>query len=278
MTKIKDPYLTIINARVSYNKEDFKNFEYEKVAVTDGDWGKKTSFIEKNTKQSFDLVLQEFDKLGIKCNLISAGRSFVDQIYAQGETFAIKLNNQAKKELEDKKSSVSLPKKVLAIVKNPKLIKIAYGHQKKYAARIGHSEHHSGLAIDIKVDMTNVKIPDKIKEKYPDANNGLLNFLTRRLVMEKFGFIQTYPQSPRIETVTGMPEAEAWHWRYVGPEHSQRIAHLRDKVGQDVFLEDYVKLLQYDIKAENEKDLLNQYADLFINEILVHEKENNQTL
>ena len=230
--------------------------------------------LEKNAKLAYDKVLEDFKRIGIECWLMSAKRNYFDQVYAQGETFAFKLSKSAKeiaKQNDETIEGLSNKQKLKIILKNPKLIKLAYSHQKKYAARLGHSEHHSGLAVDIKVDMSNVVIPEKIKQRYPDASQGLLNFNTRRMIMEKHGFIQTYPQSTRIEAVTGMPEPEAWHWRYIGAEHSHRIAYLRECVGQDVFLEDYVRLLEYDVSYENEQDLINQYADILKNEIFVDE-------
>ena len=47
MGKTTNPYLTVINAKVKYNPDDFKDFEYESVDVIDGDWGKKTALLEK---------------------------------------------------------------------------------------------------------------------------------------------------------------------------------------------------------------------------------------
>lgn len=287
--KNTNPYLTIVNARTKYNPKDFEELEYEQIAVTDGDWGKSMALIEKNTKLAYDKVLEDFERFGIKCKLMSARRSNFDQIYAQGETFAVKLNKSAKEELEKESQSVdskasnpSAIKKLATILKHPKLIKIAHDYQKTYAARLGHSEHHTGLAIDISVNMNDVEIPDKIREKHPNASQGELNFLTRRLIMEKHGFVLTYPQASRLEEATGMKNSEGWHWRYIGAEHSQRIAKIRERVEQnlsskgmdknlklhEIFLEDYVKLLEYDVEVSNEEELLDKYAEIFEKEIL----------
>lgn len=280
MAKIHNPYLTIINKFNAYNPANFKGFDYEKVEVIAGDWNKSYAWLESNTKKAYDEVIKEFEKVGINCKLMSAKRNYIDQLYAQGETFALKLNKEAKNELKANSNltdaEITTKAKLKTILKHPKLIKIAYLHQKQYAARIGHSEHHSGLAIDIKVDMTNVKIPEKIIQKYENVAPGMLNFITRRLIMEKHGFIQTYPQSPRIETVTGMPESEAWHWRYIGPEHSQRIGKLRELVGQDIFLEDYVDLLNFDVQYTNEQELLHTYAEIFKTTILEQGLQQNK--
>ena len=280
MKVINDPYLTIVNARTKYDDKIFSTLKYETVPVTDGDWGKKTAKIEKNTKCAYDNVLKDFEKYGIECKLMSAKRSQFDQIYAQAETFAIKLNDDAKNILKSNNDSTSKGKRFVTVLKNPKLIKLAYQHQKTFAARLGHSEHHTGLAIDIKVNMDNVQIPEHIRERYPDATPNALNFITRRLIMEKHGFILTYPQSPRLEEATGMLKPEGWHWRYVGAEHSQMIAKIREKVSNDlntkheVFLEDYVNLLSRDVKAHNERELLEQYSEIFKTNILGIKQEN----
>ena len=280
--EVKDPYLSVINTKHKFNRSTFKPFTYDKVEVIAGDWHKHFALLETNTKLAYDKVLEEFNKIGIKCLLMSGKRNYLDQFYAQGETFDKKLKDLAIEKIKEQSgiedgSKIKLSKKIATIIKNPKNIKVAYKHQKKYAARIGYSEHHSGLAIDIKVDMTNVQIPEKIKKRYPDASKGLLNFITRRAILEKHGFIQTYPDSPRLEDVTGMPSPEPWHWRYVGPEHSQKIARLRQLVGQDVFLEDYVELLKCDIPSDltDENEILLYQANLLKNNIFVKTNENS---
>ena len=78
-----------------------------------------------------------------------------------------------------------------------------------------------------------------------------------------------------------MVKDEGWHWRYVTPEHSQRIAKIREKVTQtlgekqEVFLEDYVKLLSCNVNIENEQALVEEYSKLFITQILKRELDDN---
>ena len=284
MSKIKDPYLAIINTKNKFNPNNSKTFTYEKVDVIAGDWHKDKALLETNTKLAYDKVKAEFDMIGIKCWLISGKRSYLDQIYTQGEAFDIKLKDLAIEKIKEEEkledtTKIKLGKKIATIIKNPKHIKTAYQHQKKYVARIGYSEHHSGLAIDIKVNMDNVKIPDKIMERYPNESKGMLNFITRRAILEKHGFIQTYPNSPRLHDVTGIEKPESWHWRYVGAEHSQRIARLREIIGQDVFIEDYVELLNHNIpEGLNDKEILNYQAEILINNISKSKNKDAVTL
>jgi len=253
MKKIKDPYLAVINKYTKYNPEDFKDFEYEKIDVAMGDWGKKTALIEKKTAYAYQQANKELTALGAKCTLNSAGRSRFDQVYAKIEKFG-------------------------SVLKHSKSIIKAAKDVKNQTAKIGYSEHLSNLSLDIKIETADITVPDKIKQRYPDKSLNELKFITKRAVMEKHGFILSYPQSNRLQQVTGIADYEPWHWRYVGAEHSKMIGKLREKVNktldskEEIFLEDYVKLLEVDIKAGTEQELLEQYTNHFINNILNLEK------
>ena len=72
-----------------------------------------------------------------------------------------------------------------------------------YAAHPGHSEHQSGLAIDI------AKYGSNVDFSTTDEHAWLINNAHR------FGFILRYPQDK--EYITGY-KYEAWHFRYVGVE------------------------------------------------------------
>lgn len=68
-------------------------------------------------------------------------------------------------------------------------------------ARGGHSEHHTGLAVD--VIMNNYSVLDTPEYKwYKDK-------------LHKYGFIIRYPEG--MEYITGY-KFEPWHFRYLGPE------------------------------------------------------------
>lgn len=267
MTKINNPYLTIINAKTKYNPEEFKNFEYDEISVAKGDRGKTSTFIETNAHIAFKKAVEELNSLNIPSTLNSAGRDFEDQQYAIDEFYRKELSENGNNEEQ------------------------ARTETDEYCAKVGYSEHHSGLALDIIGPTGNAIIPDKIKEKYSDEKYAkVLGFITKRLVMEKYGFILTYPASSRLEQATGMKHPESWHWRYVGPEHSQTIARIRERVTEDiderktdntivfqeVFLEDYIQLLQYETAVSSQEELIEQYAELFKTKILGLEKQNKE--
>ncbi|MFQ6724126.1 MAG: D-alanyl-D-alanine carboxypeptidase family protein, partial [Clostridia bacterium] len=155
----------------------------------------------------------------------------------------------------------------------------------EYCAKVGFSEHHSGLAVDLIIPTANATIPDKIKTLYnsPKYANKL-GFIFKRMIMEKHGFILTYPQDDRIEEITGMKHNEGWHWRYVGASHSKMIAKIRERVSHklnkpyEIFLEDYVELLNKQTYAIDEEQYIDEVSDLFINEILKLENTDIQSL
>lgn len=100
----------------------------------------------------------------------------------------------------------------------------------RFSARAGHSEHQTGLAMDI----TSPSVGLELKRSFGDTEEG-------RWVHEnahRFGFIIRYPRDG--EDVTGYVY-EPWHLRYVGPRAAKAIYE------QDVTLEEYIfSLFDYD--------------------------------
>lgn len=108
-------------------------------------------------------------------------------------------------------------------------------HADAYIAKPGHSEHHTGLALDF--------------DSYTDQGvlggfDGEADY-QKKLVdtAAKYGFVQRYPEGKA--DITGI-SYEAWHFRYVGLPHS---ALMRQK---DLCLEEYIDLLkQYPYEGEH---------------------------
>lgn len=82
---------------------------------------------------------------------------------------------------------------------------------RKYVALPNHSEHQTGLAIDVGLKQDKI---DFIRPKFP--NSGICR--TFRESAADFGFILRYPKAK--EAVTGIAY-EAWHFRYVGHPHAK---------------------------------------------------------
>lgn len=80
----------------------------------------------------------------------------------------------------------------------------------KYVARPGHSEHQTGLAIDLGVQQEHI---DLIRPDFPYGGIGQ-KFRERAA---SYGFIERYPAGK--ESITGIAH-EPWHFRYVGMPHA----------------------------------------------------------
>lgn len=78
-----------------------------------------------------------------------------------------------------------------------------------YSARPGHSEHQTGLALDITSNSSNFDTFENTKEYAWLIENAY-----------KYGFFLRYPNSQ--EYITGY-HYESWHYRYVGKETAKKI-------------------------------------------------------
>ena len=98
---------------------------------------------------------------------------------------------------------------------------------RKFVARPGHSEHQTGLAIDLGLRGEEV---DFIRPEFP--YEGICQAFRAR--MARYGFIQRYPAGK--ERITGIAH-EPWHFRYVGTPHAQLMTE------RGLTLEEYHALL-----------------------------------
>ena len=92
------------------------------------------------------------------------------------------------------------------------------------SARPGHSEHQTGLAVDV---MGSNKDYDRFEES--------IEFIWMRDNAHKFGFILRYPKGK--EHITGF-KYEPWHYRYVGIDIATEIYQ------NNLTLEEYHKTLK----------------------------------
>jgi len=94
----------------------------------------------------------------------------------------------------------------------------------KYVARPNHSEHQTGLAVDMALNQPNI---DTIRPHFPYT--GICGAFRAKAV--KFGFTERYPKGK--EHITGIAH-EPWHFRYVGSPHSKIMQEL------SLTLEEYI--------------------------------------
>ncbi len=113
---------------------------------------------------------------------------------------------------------------------------------KTHVAKPGQSEHHTGLAFDLRFKHT--LVPEFLRSK---ANTlakkiGIQKKIFQTIEKEavQFGLIKRYHANK--ESITGVQE-EDWHFRYVGKEHAKKIYET------GMCLEEYVK----DLKLKSEK-------------------------
>lgn len=115
---------------------------------------------------------------------------------------------------------------------------------KTHVAIPGESEHHTGLAFDIRLKYTLVPKFLKAKVNSITGKIGLRKKIFKIIEREavQFGLIKRYQAEK--EDITGFKE-EDWHFRYVGIEHAKAMYE------SNMCLEEYVKELK--LKSENAK-------------------------
>lgn len=97
------------------------------------------------------------------------------------------------------------------------LHKFGLEYANKYVAKPGHSEHHTGLAIDVGI-LQGGRILYTIEDLL--SVNHLFQVVHAKL--PKYGFILRYPEDKKDVTGIGY---EAWHFRYIdSPEIATEIA------------------------------------------------------
>lgn len=89
-------------------------------------------------------------------------------------------------------------------------------YAKKYVAKPGHSEHHTGLAIDV-----GVVLDGKFYHTIEDILRVEHLYKTIQEKLPTYGFILRYPKGKESVTKIGY---EPWHFRYVdSPEIAREI-------------------------------------------------------
>lgn len=111
----------------------------------------------------------------------------------------------------------------------------------KYVAVPGHSEHQTGLAIDLGLRQEHI---DFICPEFPCS--GICQ--TFRETAAAYGFLLRYPAGK--ETITGIGY-EPWHFRYVGVPHAEIMAE------HGLTLEEYIDFIR-DYPHENRPYLLKR--------------------
>ena len=161
-----------------------------------------------------------------KGNLILVNKYYqLDKDYVPEDLVTIEGNESAKKEVADAyqqmKQDAAKEGLLLSITSGYRSYEtqnIIYNRYKNehglewadsYSARPGHSEHQTGLALDITSSRSNF-----------DTFEGTNEFTWLIENAYRYGFILRYPKEK--EYITGY-HYESWHYRYVGKEMAEKI-------------------------------------------------------
>lgn len=122
---------------------------------------------------------------------------------------------------------------------------------KQFVALPGHSEHQTGLAIDLGLNQENI---DLICPAFP--YEGICDIF--RKAAPDYGFIERYGKEK--EAVTGISH-EPWHFRYVGYPHSKIMVEKGFSLEEyTAFLKDYDAHFRFLYKEPNGTEIGIYYA------------------
>lgn len=136
----------------------------------------------------------------------------INSKYADRDLYLVKEANTNLEKMLDEAKSNNLDIRVISAYRSYDYQKNLYNKYYKkdgdlantYSAKAGHSEHQTGLCIDIDNRKTNYENFASTEEYKWMIDNSY-----------KYGFILRYPENK--ESITGY-QYESWHYRYVGKE------------------------------------------------------------
>ena len=215
-----DKYLLLINADHPFSESMQKKFKYIYLNDIDGN----DTFLEEETFDAFWGLRTYLRSWGINATIRSAGRT----LKQQEETFG---------EIVDEYIVKGFSREG------------ANAYAERQVAKPGFSEHHTGLAIDIKLE------PRFITKETPKPLKKIIKRLTTksmRFIMNKnlakFGFVKRYDKKKKDITKCQMDEP--WHIRYVGVENAKQMRK------KDLCLEEFVALKEKSEVPKNETELV----------------------
>ena len=233
LMKTNDKYLWIVNKQNVFNKTLLNKFDMLPTRDTDG-----RTYIEKETKEAFIALKKLMEKKhGITLFLTSAGRTVETQQ---------KVMDDLAKEMSEEEllKTVALP---------------------------GTSEHHTGLAIDVKPEIAHspmiqrfvdaLPLPERIAYiKQPDRETKKQMYETLHTELEQFGFIVRYTKEK--QDITGV-RPEPWHLRYVGIENAKAIN------ASGLCLEEYVEQLQTQSEQQDASSTTQEVTEETLQQVVI---------
>ena len=192
---------------------------------------KEEILLDKRASKAYQLLKKNLKEQGIDIELASGYRSFSEQQ---------EIIDEFQKEYGD-------------------------DYVKKYVAKVGESEHHTGLCFDIYLEQNGKKILENddllAKEQEPV-------FQKIHQELSKVGLILRYPKGK--ETITGY-SYEPWHFRYVGKSTAQKIE--QEQLTLEEYEEKYNRsgvLLVNKPKGMTSREVVNKLTFLFDTQKIGH--------
>lgn len=171
-SNIDDGYMVLVN-KFYYLPKDYERIDLQKASLMYSYDGNSAA---KIVLEKFEEMREDVEKeLGVRLMINSSYRSYKDQ-----------------EEIYNSFKKVSLK------------------YADSYAARPGHSEHQTGLAIDI----------TSLENKTVDTFKKSAEYEWLKNNCHRYGFILRYPEGK--EHITGY-STESWHFRYVGEKVAKKI-------------------------------------------------------
>lgn len=171
---------------------------------------------EVQLPESFSLKTRAFDGVEVNAVMYEALCMMMDAARADGCNLWLASGYRSIEKQEE-----ILNRAVQNRMKDGLTEEAAYRDALKTIQRPGHSEHHTGLAVDF----------NDVSYTFEDS----FEYVWLKENAAKFGFVERYPKDK--EEVTGIA-FEPWHFRYVGTEHAERMVLL------GVCLEEYLMSLE----------------------------------
>ncbi|MBQ6324267.1 MAG: tRNA pseudouridine(55) synthase TruB [Bacilli bacterium] len=192
-----------------------------------------------------------------KVNLIEIKNVFDETIKIEAETYKNYL--ELEKHLKEKGIVIGIDSAYRSFADQENLIKEfenKYGKEytDKTVARVGESEHHTGLAIDLVVKVNNEWLEPNDKQ---EKTESILKEVHKYL--HNYGFILRYPKEK--ESITSY-DYESWHIRYVGKVPAKII--YEEKLTLEEYLKDFSGVLYINKqKGITSFDVVNEISHLF---------------
>lgn len=177
-----------------------------------GDW--QLILVNGQTKisDSFGVELETIQSVQVDERIISDLQAMIEAAEAEGVTLTLSSGYRCKERQAMLFENAAQENRSLGM--NPVM---AEEVAEQSVARAGHSEHETGLAVDL----------NGVQETFADTE--AYRWLQRHAY--EYGFVLRYPEGK--EEITGI-RFEPWHFRYVGKEHARKMRLL------NLCLEEYI--------------------------------------